>query len=129
MTRARRAVITAGFAYAQYAMAIIPGLILVPLTWSSLGARTYGLWLTTGELLAYAAMVDPGVLGVLPWLIAEADGASDRSAVRRLFSNGVVAGLVAGLAMSSWPPSCGWSCRQPSSSRRPTAPCSARRSR
>lgn len=97
MTRARRAAITAGFAYAQYAMAIIPGLILVPLTWSHLGARTYGLWLTTGELLAYAAIVDPGVLGVLQWLIAEADGAGDRPAVRRLFSNGVAAGLVAGL--------------------------------
>jgi O-antigen/teichoic acid export membrane protein len=97
MSRARRAVVTAGFSYAQYAMAIVPGLVLVPLLLSHLGARTYGLWLTTGELLAYAAMVDPGVLGVLPWLIAEADGAGDRVAVRRLFANGVAAGLVAGI--------------------------------
>jgi O-antigen/teichoic acid export membrane protein len=97
MSRARRAAVTAGFAYAQYGMAIVPGLILVPLLLSHLGARTYGLWLTTGELLAYAAMVDPGVLGVLPWLIAEADGAGDRPAVRRLFANGVAAGLVAGI--------------------------------
>jgi O-antigen/teichoic acid export membrane protein len=97
MSRARRAVVTAGFSYAQYGMAIVPGLVLVPLLLSHLGARTYGLWLTTGELLAYAAMVDPGVLGVLPWLIAEADGAGDRLAVRRLFANGVAAGLVAGI--------------------------------
>ena len=63
-----------------------------------LGARTWGLWLATGELLAYAGMVDLGVLGVLPWLLAEADGRRDRDAMRRLISNGVAVGAIIGVA-------------------------------
>ena len=35
---------------------------------------------------------------MLPWLVAEADGAADRQALRRLLSNGLAAGVVAGIA-------------------------------
>jgi O-antigen/teichoic acid export membrane protein len=97
MSRTRKAAVTAAFSYAQFAVAIVPGLVLVPLTLKCLGARTYGLWLTVGELLTYVALVDPGVVGVLPWMVAEADGASDRRQLRRLISNGVAAGCLAGL--------------------------------
>lgn len=97
MSRTRKAAVTAAFSYGRFAMAIVPGILLVPLTLACLGARTYGLWLTVGELLAYAAMVDPGIVGVLPWMIAQADGSSDRHALRRLVSNGLVAGCVAGV--------------------------------
>src|SRR4029079_4825051 len=77
MSRTRKAAITAVFSYAQFAMAIIPGLVLVPLTLRCLGARPYGLWLTIGEVLAYALMADPGILHILPWMVAEADGSAD----------------------------------------------------
>jgi hypothetical protein len=40
MSRTRRAALTAVFSYAQFAMAIIPGILLVPLTLRILGART-----------------------------------------------------------------------------------------
>ena len=88
MSRTKRATIAAGFGYAHFGFALIIGIVTVPLLLDRLGTRTWGLWLATGELLAYAAMVDFGVLGVLPWMLAEADGRGDRLAMRRLISNG-----------------------------------------
>lgn len=98
MSRTRKAVIAAGFGYAQFGLALIIGIVLVPLMLDRLGARTWGLWLATGELLAYAGMVDLGVLGVLPWLLAEADGKRNRDGMRRLISSGVAVGALIGLA-------------------------------
>ena len=88
----------ASFGYVQYGLAIVSGLVLVPLTIHHLGTRSYGLWLASGELLAYAAMVDLGVVGVLPWMLAEADGRHDRTAMRALVVNGLVVGAVVGVA-------------------------------
>src|SRR6185369_8911788 len=70
---------------------------LVPLTLHTLGARTYGLWLTVGEVLTYALMVDPGILHILPWMIAEADGSGDRGKLRSLVSNALAATILSGL--------------------------------
>ena len=89
MSRTRKATITAAFAYLQFGVAILSGIVLVPLTLHYIGARSWGLWLATGELLGYAGMTDLGVLGVLPWMIAEADGRQDRAAMRRLVGHGV----------------------------------------
>jgi O-antigen/teichoic acid export membrane protein len=59
------------------------------------------MWLASGELLAHAGMVELGVLGVLPWLLAEADGRRDRVAMRHLVGHGVaVATLVGGLYLA-----------------------------
>ena len=97
MNRLRVAALTASFNYLQYALAIASGLLLVPLTINAVGPRSYGLWLATGELLGYAGMVDLGVLGVLPWMVAEADGRGDRQRLRELVANGVAVGTVIGL--------------------------------
>lgn len=97
MSRVRIAALTASFNYVQYGLAIASGLLLVPLTIGAVGARSYGLWLATGELLGYAGMVDLGVLGVLPWMVAEADGRRDRTRLRELVANGVAVGAVVGL--------------------------------
>jgi O-antigen/teichoic acid export membrane protein len=107
VSRVRKAAITAGFAYVQFGMAIITGIVLVPLTLHYLGGRSWGLWLATGELLGYAGMADLGVLGVLPWMIAEADGRNDRETMRRLVGHGVwlgvgIAIVYAAVAMLLW---------------------------
>src|SRR4051812_49736508 len=80
MSRTHRASIAASFAYLQFALSIVVGLGLVPFVLHRVGERLYGFWLASGEVLAYAAMADLGVMGVVPWLIAEADGRSDRRA-------------------------------------------------
>ncbi len=107
MSRLRRATVAASFGYLQYGLAMASGLLMVPLAIRCLGPRTYGLWLASGELLGYAAMVDLGVVAVLPWMLAEADGRQDRDAMRRLVSHGVVVGAAVGLvygllAMALW---------------------------
>jgi O-antigen/teichoic acid export membrane protein len=93
MSRIHRASIAAAFGYARFGLALTAGLIVVPFVLHHLGARVYGFWLATGEVLAYAAMADFGLLGVLPWLIAEADGRRDRAGIRSLLCNGAVAAL------------------------------------
>lgn len=97
MSRIRKAAITAGFTYAQFGVAILSGIVLVPLTLHYVGARSWGLWMATGELLGYAGMTDLGILGVIPWMVAEADGRKDRVAMRRLVGHGVWIGGCVGL--------------------------------
>ena len=95
MSRTRRAGISAGFGYLQFGLAFASGIAVVPLVLSRVGSEAYGLWLGFGELLAYSAMVDLGVLGVLPWLLAESDGRGDREEMRRLLAGGVALSLMA----------------------------------
>ena len=101
MSRIRKAAVTAVFAYGQFAVAILAGIALVPLILHYVGARSWGLWLASGELLGYAGMADLGVLGVLPWMMAEADGRQDRHAMRRLVGHGAWVGLVVAVVYAS----------------------------
>jgi O-antigen/teichoic acid export membrane protein len=98
MTRTRRAATIAAFAYCQYALAIVTGIFLVPLTLHTLGARAWGLWLASSEVLSYAGMADLGILGVLPWMLAAADGRRDRAELRTLVSQGLWLGSCVGVA-------------------------------
>ena len=86
MTRVRKSLTIAAFGYGQYALAIVSGILLVPLTLRALGARSWGLWLASGEVLNYASMVDLGMLSVLPWLLAGAEGSRDAERARGLIS-------------------------------------------
>jgi hypothetical protein len=107
MSRIAKATTTAGLAYAQFAIATLTGIVMVPLILGHLGPRTWGLWLTSAELLGYAAAIDLGVLGVLPWMLAEAEGRKDREAMRRLVGAGLWTGTIvgigyAGVAVTLW---------------------------
>jgi Na+-driven multidrug efflux pump len=97
VNRTRRASTAAGFTYLRFALSIVVGILLVPFVLDQVGIRLYGYWLASGELLAYAAMADFGVLAIVPWLVADADGRGDRQAIRRLLSTGLFAALVLSL--------------------------------
>jgi len=99
MSRTRKAIITASFGYTQFALAMASGLLLIPLILSRIETRIYGLWLATGELLAYAAILDLGVFAVLPWIAAEADGRKDYDAIRSLITRGLLIGVCMGVAL------------------------------
>lgn len=94
MSRTHRASIAASFAYLQFALSIVVGIALVPFVLHRVGERLYGYWLASGEVLAYAAMADFGVMGVVPWIIAEADGRRDRAAIQRTMSTAACAAVV-----------------------------------
>src|SRR6185295_3716557 len=93
MSKARKAATIAAFAYCQYGLAVVTGIFLVPLILHTLGARTWGLWLASSEVLAYAGMVDLGVLGVMQWILAAAIGRNDREEQKMLVSQGVWLGF------------------------------------
>lgn len=93
MSRTRKAGIIATFSYLQFGLALISGIMLLPFILRHVGTQSYGLWLACGDLLAYSAMVDLGVLGVLPWLVAEKDGQGNRQGLRELLCNGLAVAL------------------------------------
>jgi len=97
MSRTVRASIAAAFSYTHVGISVIAGLWLIPFTLYHVGARTYGLWLASGELLAYAGLAELGMLVTLPWLIAQADGQGDRARVRLLVSTGAAAATLSAL--------------------------------
>lgn len=98
MSRRRKAGIQATFGYINFGLGFISGILIVPLVLKLVGARSYGLWLACGELLAYSAMIDLGVLNILPWIVAEKDGQKDRRALAQLIANGLVVSTVVAIA-------------------------------
>jgi Na+-driven multidrug efflux pump len=100
VSRTRRAGVAAGFGYLQFGLALASGILVVPFILKNVGSAAYGVWLGFGELVAYSAMADLGVLGVLPWLVAEADGRGDREGMRMLVAAGMVAASLAAVAFA-----------------------------
>ncbi|HEX8321891.1 hypothetical protein [Longimicrobium sp.] len=101
MSRTRRAGIAATFGYLQFGVALAAGILVVPFVLSRVGAEPYGVWLGFGELVAYSAMADLGVLAVLPWLVAEADGRADRDEMRGLVATGGLAAILAAVLFAA----------------------------
>lgn len=100
MSRTRRAGVAASFGYLQFGLALASGILVVPFILARVGAEAYGVWLGLGELIAYSAMADLGVLGVLPWLVAEADGRGDRAGLHALVSAALAAALAAAVVFA-----------------------------
>lgn len=101
MSRTRRAGIAATFGYLQFGLALASGILVVPFILARVGSEAYGVWLGFGELIAYSAMADLGVLGVLPWLVAEADGRGDRGEMRALVSAGLASASLAAFVFAA----------------------------
>jgi O-antigen/teichoic acid export membrane protein len=98
MSLGEKAAATAMFGYLKFAVAIASGLVLVPLTLQRIGPRAWGVWLVSGELLAYAGMADLGMLGVVQWLIAEAEGRGDRDEMAHLVGQALWLGTLVAAA-------------------------------
>jgi O-antigen/teichoic acid export membrane protein len=107
MSRTQKALLATAFTYAQWVLTAVTGLFLTRFLVRALGQDVYGTWLATGALLGYAGLADLGLLGVMPWLFAEADGARHTDRLRSLLGNGLIAGAVGGVvylgvALSIW---------------------------
>jgi Na+-driven multidrug efflux pump len=94
MSRVRRASVAAAFSYLQFALSMAVGIAMVPFILSRVDIGVYGLWLATGEVLAYAAMADLGILAIVPWIVGQADGRKDRAAIRHVMVNGTFAAVL-----------------------------------
>jgi hypothetical protein len=97
MSRQRKALIASAFNYAQWGLGTIAAFYVTRLLLGALGKDVYGMWLATGAVLGYAALADLGILGVMPWLFAEADGERDACKLKSLLMHGLAAGITGGI--------------------------------
>ena len=79
MSRARRILGGTSIAYAHQAIIVVVGLWLTPFLLRRLGQQQLGLWLVAGQVLGYLALMDLGVIAMLPREVAFACGQSETS--------------------------------------------------
>lgn len=97
MSRRRKALVASAFNYAQWGLGTLGAFYVTRLLLGALGKDVYGLWLATGAVLGYAALADLGILGVMPWLFAEADGEKNAEKLRSLLLHGLAVGVLGGI--------------------------------
>lgn len=76
-SRLRRFIAGLGIGYVHTIATIIVGLWLTPFLLHRLGTHDYGLWLLGGQVLVYLALLDLGVVALVPRDIAGAVGSAD----------------------------------------------------
>ncbi len=92
--RTQRALIAALLSYGQFAVAIAAAFFVTPLILRTLGARQYGIWLSSGEVVGYFLLLDFGVFAILPWLVARADGQKQPGELKRYLSQALAVAVV-----------------------------------
>ena len=94
MTRTRRFLDAVCLNYGNQAVVMLIGLWLTPFLLHHLGQRDYGLWLVGFQSLTYLAVLDIGIIGILPREVAYASGVESRSGeegrIRRLIEDNAV---------------------------------------
>ena len=73
-SRLRRFVGGLGLGYIQTALTVVVGLWLTPFLLHRLGSHDYGLWLLGGQVLVYLALMDLGIVQLVPRDVAIAAG-------------------------------------------------------
>src|SRR6185295_5362065 len=82
--RLRRFVSGLGLGYLHTILALVVGLWLTPFLLRQLGTHDYGLWLLASQVLVYLALMDLGVVALVPREVAFAVG--ERASAGRGFS-------------------------------------------
>ena len=79
------------FQYGYVVTNILNALLLLPLYLIFIDATTFGLWLATGNLLAWLTMTDPGIGEIMQQKIAELSGKKDYLEIRKTIGSGFIA--------------------------------------
>src|SRR5262245_9583172 len=82
--RLRRFIGGLSLGYIQMAATIVTGLWMTPFLLRQLGSHDYGLWLLGTQVLTYLALMDLGVVALIPREVAAATGRGDRSQLHAL---------------------------------------------
>ncbi len=75
------------------AIALIEGVVLVPVYLNFIGTSLYGAWLATGTLVTYMGLLHFGVNAVIIQKISYAVGRNDKVLIDRYVTNGLAIGL------------------------------------
>ncbi|QPH41291.1 MATE family efflux transporter [Pedobacter endophyticus] len=78
------------FQYGYVITNIINALILLPLYLHKIDSATLGLWLATGNILAWMTLADPGVGDVLQQKIAQLYGQNEFSEINKTIGSGIM---------------------------------------
>jgi O-antigen/teichoic acid export membrane protein len=84
MSRTRQFIRGVGTNYINQAVVMLVGLWMTRFLLETLGSYTYGLWYQIPQILAYLALVDAGVGGLLPREVAHATGTSGADSARKV---------------------------------------------
>ena len=87
-SRTETSVLYLAFSYLSIVMAMIRGLVLVPVYLRYIDERIYGAWLATGGALAYLSLVDLGFTAVIRQQVAEAFGRDQNSRIAGIVGTG-----------------------------------------
>ena len=71
-------------------IAIIQGLVMVPIYLQFIPVNIYSFWLATGNILAWMSATDPGLTVVLQQQIADSYGKKDLTKVRNVIGGGLL---------------------------------------
>lgn len=89
------------FNYAQAAFLIVYGVVLTPLYLRSIPETTFGVWLATGNLVAWLSLVDPGLNAVIQQRIAAAYARGDIQGVSRFRTSSYVLSILLSLMIAT----------------------------
>lgn len=89
--RHRRVALSAATAALSKVLGLLATLLSIPLALSYLGAERFGIWSTLSSLVIALQFADMGIGNGLINAVSEAHGKSDRAAVRRYLSSGLLA--------------------------------------
>jgi O-antigen/teichoic acid export membrane protein len=78
------------FRYINISLAFIQGMLLVPLYLNYIPLKVYGLWLATGNLLAWISAIDPGLTVVLNQRVSSIYGKKELKKVGEVIGSGVI---------------------------------------
>lgn len=86
---------------------MVLGLLVTRAVLHVLGKDTWGLWAASGALLSYAGLADLGVLRILQWVVADADGRKEPDRIRAALSSALPFACLtgvgyAGIAWTLW---------------------------
>ncbi|MDB5138945.1 MAG: Membrane protein involved in the export of O-antigen and teichoic acid [Mucilaginibacter sp.] len=79
------------FQYGYVITNIINSLILLPFYLKNIDTATLGVWLATGNILAWMTLIDPGVGEVLQQKIAELKGRNEKDEIGKTIGSGLIA--------------------------------------
>ncbi|MDQ3190401.1 MAG: lipopolysaccharide biosynthesis protein [Bacteroidota bacterium] len=78
------------FQYGYIITSILSGIILLPIYLKYIDSTTLGLWLATGNILAWITMADPGIGDVLQQKIADLNGKKNFKEIGLTIGSGLV---------------------------------------
>lgn len=93
-SRKRAALANTLFSFTSTIVAIVTGLVFVPLYLAWLGAPGYGVWLASGNILAWLSLIDPGIGDLARQRIAALLGEGRWQSVRTTVFGGLIAMLL-----------------------------------